>query len=55
LAAELKQAFGVEAELKVGSPGAFEVIVDGRNVYSKDATGRFPVTGEVMQAIRARQ
>ena len=39
----------------MGSPGAFEVIVDGRNVYSKAATGQFPVAGEVLQAIKNKK
>jgi len=33
--------------LKPGSGGVFEVTVDGRNVFSKEAVGRFPEPGEV--------
>jgi selT/selW/selH-like putative selenoprotein len=38
---------GVDAELIKGSHGVFDVRVDGKVVYSKDATGRFPKAGEV--------
>jgi selT/selW/selH-like putative selenoprotein len=34
------------------SGGVFEVEVDGKMVYSKNATGRFPRDGEVLGAIR---
>ncbi|MBK9376655.1 MAG: Rdx family protein [Holophagales bacterium] len=47
MAAELKRAFGVDATLKKGSGGVFDVVVDGTLVYSKRDTGRFPEPGEV--------
>jgi selT/selW/selH-like putative selenoprotein len=33
--------------LTKGSGGVFDVVVDGRLVYSKRDTGRFPEPGEV--------
>jgi selenoprotein W-related protein len=42
----------VEARLVAGSGGVFDVKVDGRLVYSKDNTGRFPEPGEVPEKIR---
>lgn len=33
--------------------GRFEVTVDGKRVYSKLETGRFPEDGEVLRLIRA--
>jgi selenoprotein W-related protein len=48
----LRQAFGVEATLIPGSGGVFDVTVDGRLVYSKHRTGRFPTSGEVVQIIK---
>jgi selT/selW/selH-like putative selenoprotein len=54
LAAELKQAFGVEAELEAGSGGVFDVTVDGKRLFSKLAEGdRFPHAGEMEERIRA--
>jgi len=38
---------GVDAEIIKGSHGVFDVRVDGKVVYSKDTTGRFPERGEV--------
>ena len=43
----MKAEFGVDAELIKGSHGIFDVKVDGKTVYSKDQTGRFPNEGEV--------
>ena len=52
MAAELKQAFGVQAKLVEGSGGVFDVTVDGQLVYSKHDTGRFPDDGEVVETIQ---
>lgn len=52
MAAELKQAFGVQAKLVEGSGGVFDVTVDGQLVYSKHDTGRFPDDGEVVEIIQ---
>lgn len=49
MAAELRQALGAEVRLVKGSGGIFDVVVDGRMVYSKDETGRFPDPGEVLR------
>jgi len=42
LAALLKKHCAIEAELIKSSGGVFEVVVDGKLVYSKKATGEFP-------------
>jgi selT/selW/selH-like putative selenoprotein len=47
LAAELKKDVGATVELVEGSHGVFDVKADGKLVFSKDATGRFPEPGEV--------
>jgi len=47
LADELRKAFGVEAKLIPGSGGIFDVIVDGKLVFSKFEVRRFPEPGEV--------
>ena len=43
---------GLEAGLVPGSGGVFDVAVDGRVVYSKKQTGRFPRPGEVPALIQ---
>ena len=34
-------------EARVGRTGQFDVVVDGRVVYSKDDTGRFPTDADL--------
>jgi selT/selW/selH-like putative selenoprotein len=55
LADELRQAFGVEAELTDGTRGIFDVYADGRLVFSKHEQQRFPDPGEVVKLIREGQ
>jgi len=47
LAASLCSRFNQPAELTPGGSGQFDVIVDGELLFSKAATGRFPLDGEV--------
>jgi selT/selW/selH-like putative selenoprotein len=54
LAADIEKALGLSAELVRGSSGVFEVTLDGAPVFSKRATGRFPLPGEVEAALKAR-
>jgi len=55
LAAELKQNLGVDATLTAGSGGVFDVIVDGKTIFSKKAVGRFPEAGEVLGKLRQQK
>lgn len=51
--AELRKVFpGVEAKLVPSSGGAFEVEVDGQQVYSKKRMGRHAAPGEVVDLIK---
>lgn len=34
-----------------GAGGIFEVVLDGRTIFSKHETGRFPEPGEVLERI----
>ena len=47
VSAELKSK-GIKAELIKGSNGVFDVDIDGKIVYSKHTTGRFPNRGELL-------
>ena len=51
--AALSEQLGIDAELIEGDNGVFDVVADGRLVYSKDQTGRFPENDEVVKAIKA--
>lgn len=53
LAAELKSALGVDAELIAGSNGIFNVIVDGKKIFSRHESGRFPDDGEIVSLLKA--
>jgi len=53
LAAELKQNFpDAQVRLVQSSGGLFEVTVDGQLVFSKKASRRHALPGEVVQAIQ---
>jgi selenoprotein W-related protein len=45
--------FGVDAKLTRGSGGVFDVVVDGKLVYSKRDAGRFPEPGEVTRLMES--
>ena len=53
MAADLKQRFDVDAILKPGHGGIFDVEVDGTMIFSKHETERFPNPGEVEGIIDA--
>jgi predicted Rdx family selenoprotein len=40
-------------QIKAGKTGQFDVIADGKLIFSKAESGRFPVDGEVEQAFAA--
>ena len=47
--------FGEKAHITPGKSGQFDVIVNGKLVFSKSSTGRFPVDGEVEEMFKALQ
>ncbi len=53
LAAKIREETGVEAELIRGDDGIFDVVVDGKRIYSKDETGRFPEPEEILSELSA--
>jgi len=52
LADELRRNFRVEAEVVKSGGGVFDVVVDGKLVFSKDRTGRFPNVGEISKLLK---
>jgi selT/selW/selH-like putative selenoprotein len=42
----------VQAELIKGDKGIFDVTADGKLVYSKHQTNRFPENSEVLESLR---
>jgi selT/selW/selH-like putative selenoprotein len=53
LADELRNNFSAESELFAEGKGIFDVVVDGKLVYSKYETGRFPEAGEVTEILNS--
>jgi selenoprotein W-related protein len=51
LAARIREEFSVEPRLVKGDNGVFDVVVDGKLVFSKHEVGRFPEEGEVLEAL----
>jgi selT/selW/selH-like putative selenoprotein len=43
---------GVEAMLTKGDDGIFDVVVDGRMIFSKHEAGRFPEEDEILARLR---
>ena len=52
MAAELKDAFGVNTKLVAGGGGVFDVTVDRRLVFSKKSLKRFPTPGETAGLVK---
>lgn len=52
MAAEIRQALGIEAELVKGANGIFDVAADGKLVFSKYRDARFPGADEIVQSLR---
>ena len=51
LQSAIKDKYGVVAELIEGSGGAFEVVVNGKRIFSKLKTFRFPENDEIFASI----
>lgn len=50
----MERRFGVRPDLIRGSGGVFEVVVGNDLVFSKKKEKRFPLPGEVEEALEAR-
>ena len=53
MAAQIEKAVGVVPELRKGQGGVFEVELNGRLIYSKKQTGRFPAHQEILSQLGA--
>jgi selenoprotein W-related protein len=50
----VKAATGIECELIKGGGGIFDVIADGKKIYSKHDTGVFPEHDEVISQLNSK-
>ena len=53
LAAAIKQALGVDADVIVGARGQFDVVANGELIFSKGREHRFPEPAEIIGPLRA--
>jgi len=51
----LEKAFDAEVELLASSGGVFEVVADGKLIFSKKDLKRFPEEGEIANLLRAKR
>jgi selenoprotein W-related protein len=53
VAAEIVGEFRAQPELIRGSGGVFIVTQDGKEIFNKKQTGRFPDEGEITEIVKA--
>jgi len=51
LGEELRNKYDAHVELFASGRGVYEVVVDGKLIFSKKKLGRFPKAGEIVQII----
>jgi len=51
LAAAIEKHLGVKPVLEKGGGGVFDVLVDGKLLFSKHAAGRFPQESEILEQL----
>ena len=51
MAGAIEKKFGVKPKLVKSGGGVFEVTVNGNNIFSKKASGRFPSNEEIFESI----
>ena len=49
----MSRELGIDAELIKGRNGVFDVVANGRLIFSKHAEGRFPEDDEIVEALRS--
>lgn len=53
LKGELEHTLGISPRIRWGGFGQLDVMVDGKVVFSKQAAGRMPTSGEVTRLVRS--
>jgi selT/selW/selH-like putative selenoprotein len=47
----IKRALGRDSTIEPGKIGQFDVVVDGKTIFSKQSEGRFPETDEILELL----
>jgi hypothetical protein len=55
LRGELEREVGVRPAIRWGGFGQLDVLVDGKLVFSKQASGRMPQPGELPRLVKGRR
>lgn len=53
MAEKIEQTVGLKSELIAGQGGVFDVVLDGKTLFSKHQVGRFPEDHEILVPLRA--
>lgn len=53
MAATIKKELGIEATLIRSAGGVFEVVADGKLLFSKKELRRFPQDSEILEALKS--
>jgi selT/selW/selH-like putative selenoprotein len=48
----IERELDIPVRLRIGSPGALDVFLDGEQIYSKKKTGHLPKAEELLHLIR---
>ncbi len=54
MAKAIENKYGIKPQLIKSGGGVFEVIVDGKKIFSKKETGRFPKNEEILETIERK-
>jgi len=49
---DIERELKVPVRIRIGGPGSFNVIADGKPIYSKSETGRMPSSAELIAKLR---
>ena len=50
--AEIKDHFQADVQLIAGSGGVYDIVADGKEIFSKHKAGRFPQPNEIITLIK---
>ena len=54
MGAEIKKKFGLKVDYIESGGGRFEVVADGKLLFSKKAVGRFPEHAEIFNKLKQK-
>ncbi|OQY13884.1 MAG: hypothetical protein B6I31_00280 [Desulfobacteraceae bacterium 4572_19] len=52
MAEVIKKEFGSTVKLIRGYKGAYDIVADGKTIFSKNVTGKFPDNDEIIKLLK---